>query len=153
MFSEFFWHRCKCYLVWNRLIAKNHLNLTKIFLLKLFKMAKNQTDHSRFEQKSVIRFLMAKKCKPCHIYTRMCDVWRKTCFSQKMFTNRLNIGLLLWDWMEKTVHRVETHWLSSKEKVLGAVVSKEGHADSVLGHEKTHHYWFTCKQCFLGPIP
>ena len=33
------------------------------------------------------------------------------------------------------------HRLSSKEKVLGAAVSK-GQADSVLRHEKTHHYCF-----------
>ena len=27
-----------------------------------------------------------------------------------------------------------------KKKVLGAVVSKEGHADSLLEHERTHHF-------------
>ena len=30
--------------------------------------------------------------------------------------------------------------LSGKEKVLGAVNNKEGHADSLLGHERTHDY-------------
>ena len=59
-----------------------------------------------------------------------------------MFTNKLNMGLPLWSWMEKTVHGVKKHWLSNKEKVLGATVSKEGHADSLLGHERIHHYWF-----------
>ena len=29
---------------------------------------------------------------------------------------------------------------SQKERVSGAVVSKEGHADSFLGHVKTHYY-------------
>ena len=29
--------------------------------------------------------------------------------------------------------------LSSKEKFLGAAVSKEGHADSLLGHKRTHY--------------
>ena len=29
---------------------------------------------------------------------------------------------------------------SSKEKVLGAAVSKERHAESFLEHEKTHYY-------------
>ena len=33
--------------------------------------------------------------------------------------------------MEKVVHGVETHWLFNKKK-LGAVVSKEGHAMTVL---------------------
>ena len=32
-------------------------------------------------------------------------------------------------WVKKTVHVVETHYLSDKEKV-----SKEGHADSYAGH-------------------
>ena len=36
-------------------------------------------------------------------------------------------------WAEKPAHEVETHWLSSKEKVQGAAVSKEDHAESVLG--------------------
>ena len=36
------------------------------------------------------------------------------------------------------LHRVQTHWLSGKEKVPGAVVSKEGHADNQLEHERTY---------------
>ena len=44
---------------------------------------------------------------------------------------------------KKTINKVEIHWLSKKEQVLGAVVNKEGHADdSVLGHERIHHDWF-----------
>ena len=48
------------------------------------------------------------------------------------------------------------HWFSSKGKVPGAVISKEGHAVSYLRYEGTHHYWFpwkgcTCKQNFLSP--
>ena len=34
---------------------------------------------------------------------------------------------------KKTVHRVVN-------KVLGTVVSKEGHADNLVGHKKTRHY-------------
>ena len=34
---------------------------------------------------------------------------------------------------------METHWLFGKEKILGATVSKEGHANCLLGHEWTHH--------------
>ena len=49
-----------------------------------------------------------------------------------MFINRLKIGLLLCARLEKTVHKVETHQLSSKEKVLGAVVNKEDHTDCLL---------------------
>ena len=42
------------------------------------------------------------------------------------------MALLLWAWVKKTVHEVVTHWLSGEEKVLGAMVSKEGQADSLL---------------------
>ena len=61
---------------------------------------------------------------------------REECFSKKkkVFTNELNIGLPLWAYIEKTFHVVETHRLSSKEKVVGAAVTKEGDADSLLGH-------------------
>ena len=34
-----------------------------------------------------------------------------------------------------------------KKKVPGALVSKEGHADSLYGYENIHHYWFPCKMC------
>ena len=63
-----------------------------------------------------------------------------------MFTNWLNIGLPQWARVKKTVHDVEIYWLFSKEKVLDAAVNKEEHADSLLGHEKTYHYWFLWKQ-------
>ena len=63
----------------------------------------------------------------------------KHVLAKKMFTNELNMGLPLWVLI---VYRVETYWLSSKDKVLGAVVSKEGQADSILGHEMSYHYQF-----------
>ena len=44
------------------------------------------------------------------------------------------------------VHGEKTHWLSGKERFLGAAVSKEGHTDSVLEHEKSYHYWFPWKR-------
>ena len=54
------------------------------------------------------------------------------------------MGLLLQ--IEKTVHGLEAHRLSSKENIPGALVSKEVYADSILGHERTHHYWFSFKK-------
>ena len=66
----------------------------------------------------------------------MCNVYGEACFSKKkMFTNGLNMGLTLWAWTEKTVHGIETHWLSCKEKVLGATDSKEYRVES-SGTEK-----------------
>ena len=75
----------------------------------------------------------------------MCNTYKEACFSQKIFTNGLNMVWSLWAWVEKQVHGVETHWLSGKEKFLDAVVSKEDHADNVLEHERVNHYWFSWK--------
>ena len=45
------------------------------------------------------------------------------------------------------VHGMEVHWLCGKETVPDdAVVSKEGHADSFLGHERIHYNWFPSKK-------
>ena len=46
-------------------------------------------------------------------------------------------------WIEKTVHVVKAYWLSGKKKFLGAVVIKEGPADSPLGLKVTRSalYW------------
>ena len=44
-------------------------------------MAANQTV-LQAEQRSVIKFLVGKKCKPCEIYKRICDVYREMCFSK-----------------------------------------------------------------------
>ena len=75
----------------------------------------------------------------------MCDVYRKAGFSPKNVYKRAKHGGrtdrfmpfpgaimqsktqshkkfelgLNWGWVEKTIHEVETCWLSSKEKVLG----------------------------------
>ena len=69
----------------------------------------------------------------------MCMKKHVLIFKEK-FANWLNMGLP--PWVEKTVYEVEIHWLSSKEKVPGAAVIKGGHADSLLGCESAHHYWF-----------
>ena len=37
--------------------------------------------------------MVAEKCKPCEIYRRICDDYGEAHFSQKMFTNGLNMGL------------------------------------------------------------
>ena len=45
--------------------------------------------------------------------------------SLKKFTNKLNIDLTRRDWVEK----------KCKENVLGTAFNKEGHVDSLLGHD------------------
>ena len=68
----------------------------------------------------------------------------------------LNLHLPLQAWVEKVVHKGEAHWLCNTEKVPGTVISKEGHADNLLGYEKIHNNWCSrkrCsrKQCFVLP--
>ena len=43
--------------------------------------------------------------------------------------------------------------MSGKEKVLSIVGSKEGHADSILGHEKTPYNWLPWKRCNYTVLP
>ena len=40
----------------------------------------------QIEQRSVIKYLLAEKCKACEIYRRMCDVYGEACFSQRNFS-------------------------------------------------------------------
>ena len=63
-------------------MAKNYSNLPKISIFRLLKMAANQIQCSRLEQKSIIKFLVAEKCQP-EICWRMCDVYGEACFSKK----------------------------------------------------------------------
>ena len=46
-------------------------------------MVWNQTECSKLEQRSVIKFLVAEKCKPCEIYRKMCNVHGEACFNEK----------------------------------------------------------------------
>ena len=62
--------------------------------------------------------LVTDKCKPYEIYRITFHVYRVECFSQKIFTNGLNMDIPLEAWVEKTVDRVKTHCYLSKEKVL-----------------------------------
>ena len=59
-----------------------------------------------------------------------------------MFSYALNMGLPQRTWVEKTVHGIETHWLSGQENVPGTAVSKEGHADTQLGNKMNDQSWF-----------
>ena len=121
-----------------------------------FEVIQNGWKLNRLEQRSVIKFLLAEKCKPCEIYRRLYNEYGEACLVKKMFTNALNMILSIQAWVKQTVHGVEIHWLSSKEKVLCPAVSLEGHAKSLPGHERIYHYWLpwkrcNYKQCFLLP--
>ena len=60
------------------------------------------------------------------------------------------MSLALQACVEKTGNEGETHRLSSKEKVLGAAVNKESHADCLLRHKRTHHNWFPWKSATVN---
>ena len=118
--------------------SKNYFNLAKIFVLRLFKMVANQTECSSLEQRSVIKFFGGREEQ---------TIWNflKNVLDKKV--SKWAKHLPQWAWVKKTVHGVETHWLSSKNKAQGAVVNKEGETDCLLGHERTHDYWFPWKRC------
>ena len=48
-------------------------------------MAVNQTEYAWREQRSVMKFLPAEKCKPCEIYRRFCDVYREACYRKSIY--------------------------------------------------------------------
>ena len=61
--------------------SKNYFNLKNISFEVIPNGSKSEC--SRFEQRSVIKFLVAEKCKTFEIYRRMCYVYGETCSSQK----------------------------------------------------------------------
>ena len=71
-----------------------------------------------------MKIWVAENCKPGEINRKMCNIYGEACFSEKNPDKFAH---------EKVVHGIETHWLSSKEKVPGTVVSKEGHPDKSFG--------------------
>ena len=68
-------------------------------------MVTTQTDCSSLEQRSVLNFLVAKKCKIYEIYGKMCDVYWEPCLVRNIYK-----------WVGKTVHEGEAYGLSGKEK-------------------------------------
>ena len=46
-------------------------------------MVENQIVCSRLEQRSVMKFLLAEKCKQCEIYRRKWDVYKEAWFCQE----------------------------------------------------------------------
>ena len=68
------------------------------FVEKYFQAMLNgiKSVYSTQKQRSVIKFLVAEKCKPCEIYRRMCDAYGEACFSHKKITNEIKMSLLLW---------------------------------------------------------
>ena len=70
-----------------------------------------------------------------------------------MFRNGLNMNLPWQVTTGKIVDGGETQWLSSKEKIPGAAVNKEGLVDGLLRHDRSYHPQLFWKKCFLLPAP
>ena len=88
---------------------KKKFNLEEIFL-RLHKMASTQTEYARLEQGSIIKHLVAEKCKPCEICPIKCNMYGEACFRKKIKNNKnvLNMALPRRTRVEMTVHGVET---------------------------------------------
>ena len=82
-----------------------------VFIKKIFTNGLSIGWPLQIEQRSVIKILLAKKCKPCDIYRRMSNGNRETYFSKKIFTNGLRKHGFA------TLSLSQTCWFSSKEKV------------------------------------
>ena len=56
-------------------------------------MVVNQTECTRLEQSSAIKFLVVEEYKQCEIYGKMCDVYEEAFFKLEKKT-RLQMGLI-----------------------------------------------------------
>ena len=72
-------------IVWNWFIVKFILILQNIFVP--IQIAKNPTAYSRLDQRSLIQYLVAEKCKSCEIHRRIRDSYREANFSQRKYYN------------------------------------------------------------------
>ena len=79
-------------------------------------MAVNPTGCHRFERRDVIKFSVAEKCKTCEICKRKYAVYGKAYFSLKIVYKRAKHAFSIMSSSRKDSVRVETHWLSAKEK-------------------------------------
>ena len=107
-------------LAWELVYSKNYFNAAKIFLLRLFRMAANQTVLQAWIEKSIIKFLMAEKFKLHENYKRMYDVHRDAYFCQRHLYKWAK-GASLWcnGWSDGLWKRVQNpvwllHSLSGK---------------------------------------
>ena len=127
---------------------RNAFNLAKIFVLQLFrivgKIKQRAPGLSRGLSSNFCCLKSANHMKFMQDYV-MCT--EKDILVKKLFINGLKMGLPRQACVKKTVHVVEIHWITSKEKVPGEAVSKEGHADCLLGYKRTHYNWFLWKWC------
>ena len=106
-------------------------------------MVANKTEFSMFDYRSGNKFLVAEKCEQCEIYKRMHDVNRESCFNQN------NVHKLGKTWVchyKPKSKRQSIEWKhtdSPVKKNFWVQQSIKCFANSLLGHEKTYHYWYS----------
>ena len=87
----------------------------------------NQTEYSRLEQRSLMKFLVAEKCKPYEIYKRIYDVYGEACFNQINVYQWIKHGFVTMNLIQK-----DSPQSGNMLTFLDAAINKEGHADSVM---------------------
>ena len=86
--------------VWNNFYYKQ--SCKNIFLETIQNSGKAEC--SKLEQRSVIKFIVAEKCKPCEIYRRMCVIYmEKHVLVKEIFTGELKMSLPLQGRDEKSL--------------------------------------------------
>ena len=143
IFQNFF-SKCKLRIVLNLFLVNIILILQNYLFWSYLKWRKIRVLEA-WTNRSVIKFLLAEKCKQCEICIKIRDVYREAGISQNMFTNRLNMSLRLQVWIEKTVMKrkytdfqvKKKFWeqQSGKKVILTVFWGLEGHI-TINFHEK-----------------
>ena len=141
--------------------SKNYFNLANIFVLRLFKMAAYQTKWFRLEQRSVIKFLVTEKCKPCESYRRMCDVRGAFNKFPAFFVQAFKIVVNSWKFSMLLLYILWDDWQifmisASKEQLQQqleyTLLKPDCHSWWISkmqsGREDTLEEWYAIKLCF-----
>ena len=134
---------------------KNYFNLTKIFLFRLFKIEENHSAQD-LNIGLLSNFGWLKSVNHVKCIEEYVMHMEKHVLVKKNVYKWVKYAFVTMSWKNSPLRW--THRLSSKEKVLDAVVSEEGNVDSLQRNERINNYWFpwkkcNCKQCFLLPTP
>ena len=130
----FFFHKCKLCNIWNwfmiRCLFLGNSNWRRINM--------SASDLNRGLPSNLRRLTIANHAKFTMMYMEKHVLVKRKC---------LQMG---YTWVFHQSKRKSMEWKSidsSVRKIPGAVVYKEGNADSFLRYESTHLYWFPWKRC------
>ena len=113
-------------------------------------MAANQTECSKLDQRSVIKFITIEKCKLCEIYKWMCGVYKeKQVLVKNILTNGLNMSLTLWSRVKKTIEWKHTSTVKKKFQVQQSIKKVMLTMFWTWKDPSLLSKMCNCKQCFL----